>query len=404
MVLGRHMEAMAKALSRPDSRQEGEAKGQPGSPRDDRAPADRLGEERLAQEGNPPLPADVELLPTGVEKVPSHLFDAPTVADPLAEAREGAEAGVSSHAASSTASSTRVTAPGNRRFTTIDQEQARRPAQPAGNLLPLVAQLLGILAALGLLVWGGWWLMRPATADDLYAQIMGVVQEKGTENLRVIEKPLREFYQRFAGDPRTVELDKFREELELQQMERKLRRNVKMGGASQVSPIGQLYGMAIAMASSDPQRGVEMLSSLLALYDPEGESAPVRTLPKKASTSLDESGKLFSPSQEQEVAFRERASLSEEEGLSVEDRRWLVIARRQRAGLLDRGREQRANLSDSLNERLRVALKLRQTRPEVATRMFQAIVDLYSGQAWAAEIVAEARHHLKLANPTKELP
>ena len=83
----------------------------------------------------------------------------------------------------------------------------------------------------------------------------------------------------------------------------------------------------------------------------------------------------------------------------------MVIARWQRTKLLDRGgRKQRANFLDSLNKRFEIARDLRQTNPEVATRMFQAIVNLYSGQAWAAEIVAEAQHHLKLAKPTKGLP
>jgi serine/threonine-protein kinase len=375
MVLRRHMEAMTKALSRSVSR---DARGpeekagsteSPGSPQVDRTATNGLREATLDLEGNP-------LLPTGADKVPSHLFDAPTVADPLAEARES----------SPIPSSTEVTQAAGSRFTTVDQEESRWQTQPSGNLLQLTAQLLAILAALGLLIWGGWWLMRPATADDLYVQIMGAVEEKGTDNLRVIEKPLREFYQRFEQDPRAVELDKYREELELQQMERKLRRNVTFGGTRQMSPIGRLYGMAISTASKDPLRGVEMLSSLLALYDPEDLSDPARVLPQESSASLADPGGLHSP--------REKASLGEET-LSEEDRRWLVIARRQHARLLDRAREQRANLSRSLRERLQVAVELQPTRPEVATRMFQAMVDLYSGQAWASEIVAQARDHLE---------
>jgi serine/threonine-protein kinase len=362
MVLGRHMEAMAKALSRPESlntnagKTESSDNSRVDRSQGDRSTTDKLHAPALALQGD-------ALLPAGMENVSSHLFNAPTMADPLADAREGAEA----NATSSTEDSSR--------FTTVDQEEADRQTEPHTNLLQLTVQLLAILATLGLLVWSGWWLMRPATADDLYAQIMGTVKENGTDYLRLIEKPLREFYQRFEHDPRTVKLDYYREELELLQMERKLRRKVKFGGASQVSPIGQLYGMAISAASTDPQRGVDMLTSLLVLYDPQSLSNPASALSKEAS-----------------------ASLSEEDG------RWLVLAKRQIDSLLDQSQKQRASLMRSLNERLQAAIDLQQTHPKMAARMFQAIVNLNSGQAWASEIVAQARLNLKLASNAKGLP
>jgi len=374
MVLGRHMEAMAKALSRPVSQEGSEAAGpSDGSkafagPRKDGTVPDRFPEPTQ----NPSSPARVELLPTGVEllptgvgQVPSHLFDAPTVAEPLADAGEESENGENRRVAPSTT----IPGMGGRRFTTVDQEKEYRQSMPWRGLLPLIAQLLGLVAALGLVIWGGWWLMRPATADDLYARIMSAVKEKGSDNLRGIEKPLQEFHQRFAEDPRNSELDKYREELKLRQMERNLRRNVKFGGTQVVGPIGQLYGMAISVAATNPQRGVEMLSSLLELYDPEGLSKSPATLPDPSSASPNNRTGRPSP--------------NGKETLSEESRRWLVIARRQRARLLERGREQRIRLAQSLRERLRTAMEMQPDRPGTANRMFQAIVDLYAGQGWA---------------------
>ncbi len=397
MVLGRHMEAMAKALARSVPQQEDETQGPPAgpisstSPHKDRTTAHSRREATRALEENSRLPTGVELLPPGMENVPSHLFDAPTVAAPLAGTEDGDAAEENRRVAASTqAAEIPVPGMGKRRFTTVDQDNIQRQTTSSGNLLSLVAQLLGIVAALSLLVWGGWKLMQPATADDLYARIMEAVEEKGTENLRMIEKPLQEFNQRFAEDHRNVELDKFREELKLQQMERKLRRRVQIGNARPMSPIGQIYGMAINTAATDPQRGVEMLSSLLALYDPEGWADPAKTLGQANSTNSERKRNLHAP--------------SSKNLLNEEDRRWLVLARRQYDRLLDRGREQQSNLSQSLHERLRLALKLQTTHPEVATRMFQAIVNLYSKQTWAAEIVTQARFQLKMANPTKELP
>gem|GEM_PF-328191 len=399
MVLGRHMEAMAKALSRsesPDTHEPAKEVGKPEPPEcppDGRAGADRLHEATVALERNPQLSAGVELLPTGVEKVPSHLFDAPTVAEPPSAAGAGGDA----------ASPSRVPLASSSRFTTVDHEAARRQTEPTGNRLQLTAQLLAILVALGLLVGVGWWLMRPPTADDLYNQIIRTVTEKGTDNLRVIEKPLREFYQRFGQDQRILELNKYHEELELQQMERKLRRKLKFGGGSQVGPIGQLYGLAIATASTNPQRGLDMLTSLLALYDPEGLSDPSQALPMDSSVSPMDSS--VSPVDSSVSHAKQGKRVSRGVGpSSAEDRLWLVIAWRQRARLLDLAREQRADQLPCLKERLRVAVKLQRTRPELATRMFQAIVHLYSGQVWATEIVAQARHNLELAKQAEGLP
>jgi hypothetical protein len=51
-----------------------------------------------------------------------------------------------------------------------------------------------------------------------------------------------------------------------------------------------------------------------------------------------------------------------------------------------------------LQERLATADRLGSSDPEAANAIRQAIVDLYEGQPWASEIVAEARR----ANSTKE--
>ncbi|MEO2046794.1 MAG: serine/threonine-protein kinase [Pirellulales bacterium] len=380
MVLARHMEAMTKALSRSVTEQTGdshnreppsktEVTGAPNRIQEDRASEDKLHEATLDREENP-LMLDTE------DKVSSRLFDAATVADPSIFEREEAQAGEGSLISSRSQESSA----GGHRFTTIDQEEARRKNQQPGNLLPLLMQLLAILAALGLLLGGGWWLMRPATSDSLYAQIMEVIEEKGTNNLRIVDKPLQEFNERFARDYRNAELDKYREELKMQKMERMLKRKVKFGGASHVSPVGQLYAIAVSMAMTDPQRGMEMLSSLLALYDPQ---------------NLVGSGELFLS--EGIVESNESVNTNVEEGLlsiSEEDRHWLVIASRQLAKLSESDHEQQVQLLDSLNERLRTAVDLHSSHPRLAIPMFQAIVNLYSGQAWASEIVDQARQYL----------
>jgi len=48
-----------------------------------------------------------------------------------------------------------------------------------------------------------------------------------------------------------------------------------------------------------------------------------------------------------------------------------------------------------LRDRLMAAERLAATAPAEAAAMYRALVDLYSDQPWAADLVGEAREHLK---------
>lgn len=81
----------------------------------------------------------------------------------------------------------------------------------AGQLAGTLGMLLGLVAT-------GWWLTRPASADDLYARIETHIADNGDEDLTAIEGQIAEFMNRFPDDERTNNLRPYADELELRKI------------------------------------------------------------------------------------------------------------------------------------------------------------------------------------------
>ena len=364
LVLGRHMEAMAKALSQPihPTPEEERHLSSGGAGADLEVDNYQTrGPEQMAES------IDIEpYLPPEAKEMPSQLFDAPTLAD-MSSAASGNRQASSASEASGKSSEQQAR---KDHFTTVDDSRREPWHEPAsGDRLVRGVQLALLLVALGAMVWGGWRLMRPSTADELFDQIDVTVKEQGTDDLRDIQQPLEEFCERFPDDPRIDQLAAYREELELQRIERRLKFEARLSRTADAGLIEQLYRSAVAAAQHDTQQGIERLTSLLALYDPSNITAD--------TTTVDTNGR--------------GADASE---LSEHKRLWLTLARRQLAQLQGKAAEQAAHLLPDLKERLAAADKLEATDPEAAKRMFGAIVHLYGDQPWAEQVVEQARRKL----------
>ena len=353
LVLGRHMEAMQRALSRPPKPKAAEH----GSS----SAKDHFGDTRL--DATAVFNADATLSPqdmmlTPNETTDSGVYNAPTLAD---EGQLELEAPV--HSGSPLAPSISapvgpktVVAPKTSRFTTVDEEEARlRREQSSSNWL-LVGQLAGTLAMLLGLVALGWWLTRPASADDLYARIETHIADNGDDDLSSIEGQITEFMDRFPDDERTNNLRPYADELELRKMERKLRFRARVTGKTEAHPIAEIFGQANSLRETNPERAAAILQDLLTLYPTEG----------KASAALTE-----------------------------EMRQYLTLADRELAKLRNaidaRAKEQLPMLRD----RLLTAERLQATAPAEAAAMYRALIDLYGEQSWAAELMGQAREQLK---------
>jgi hypothetical protein len=346
LVLGRHMEAMEKALSRP------------AAPHDDEElelewptnPTPGVTAPMLRDATNAGAPI---LLPTEPPTGQSvDLYGAPTIAQP--------DEPVISAVAPPAPPTPRPTAT---RFTTVDEEARRkqREEEEEGQLA-LIARWVALVVLVGGLLWGGWWLLRPATADELYHEIMTTVENEGDDDLRLVENDLGEFMERFPNDERAAELAEYVQQLEFQKLQRRARLRTNIAGEAELGPIVQLYLAALEIAESDPARSKQMLSDLVDLYDPLGVTAT-----GEVTTGRDRSA------------------------LSAEDRQWLVLARKELEKLNREAQADAAKQLPAVKERLAATGVVARNRPEQAKRMYEAIIRLYGDQPWAAAQVAEAR-------------
>jgi serine/threonine-protein kinase len=352
LVLSRHMEAMQKALSRP-------AKPPAEAPRDRTAAAGDLAA-TAAPAMDATLAQTAEMLER-LETTDSGVYDGPTMADEdqaaiAAPARPQTAPGAAARSAappraSAAPAATPASAPPRRetKFTTVDEE--RRGAQrDRAEWAALAIQLGALAAALGALAWIGWRLTRPASADDLYS-VMLKSWEQENSDLRDVDDEIAEFKQRYPNDARMAEVQRFADELELQKLERRLRLQSRLSSGTPVHPAEQVYADALALADADPARAAQMLADLLALY-PQPE------------------------------ATDERA------------RQYLTLAERQleklQASLKHTADEQLPQLA----ERLRTAKGLETVDDAAARRMYQALVNLYGDEPWAAAVVHEAKQRM----------
>ena len=350
LVLARHMEAMQKALSRPgkpESADEGDRQ---------LSAADELGSTAVFGADATLAPQDVSLVP--LETTDSGVYDAPTLAD---EAQSNDPRGDGAPAA---APRTTVTSPPRpSRFTTVDEDAARRAREDQGQPWSLALQLGGLAAALALLGWGGWRLTRPETADDVYASIAERVEQEGLEDLRAVGNDIAEFLARFPDDPRAAEVSSYADELELQRMERQLRVRATLSGSTERHPVATVFGAAMALEDADPARAVTMLEDLMTVYPLEGAAAA---------------------------------------GLSAEQRAYLTLAQREVVKLRQRADLEATELLPPLRDRMLVAERLEASAPEQAAAMYRAIVNLFEAKPWASELVAEARRRLQSKSTARE--
>ena len=342
LVLGRHMEAMEKALSRPLDPEAQVADGE---------------ESQLPN----PVPFDFEdnfyALPTqaldaseqGSEaaEVSLDVFDAPTLAKPEESDPSDSAVAVSSR-------TSLITKPRETHFTTVGEEARRQREATRENRLAKGTQLGALVLALGCVVGGGWYLMRPATADKLFAEIHAKLEKEGTDDLRIVSGELEEFLSRYPDDPGAGDLSAFQAQLEFQRFERRIRTKSRLRGSAQLSPIEKVYIQAMAKADVDPGAATATLRALVALYDP-----------------LD----------------RIRSA----EAMELDSDQLLLVSARKQIDKLSAGAETEAGDElPALQERMAAAEELLQTNPEETRRMYQAVIEIYGSKSWAKKVVAEA--------------
>jgi eukaryotic-like serine/threonine-protein kinase len=351
LVLSRHMEAMQKALSRP-------AKTEP----DDTGKAFAI----LTDKDATAAPAtdatmayeSVSIHP--LETTDSGVYDAPTLADDGQLQLENSVDVPGAAAAPALKPTAKQAQPPGRenRFTTVDEE-ARRAQRERTERWTIGIQLAGLAAALGAMAWLGWQLTRPATADDLYAEILQTVDENDGDPTPAADE-MEEFMERFAavGGERVTKIQFFQDELELRRLERQMRTRAKLTGGSTTFPAEQIYADAMALVDADPVRAAQMLDDLIALYAAAPDSDPAQP--------------------------------------------YLTLARRQLEKLHDKLDNLAAAQLPLLVDRLTAAAGLELVNEQQAISIYRALVNLYADEPWAKSVVDKSRQRLSVLTDDSE--
>jgi hypothetical protein len=344
------MEAMRKALSRP-AKAEAEDASKPYAILTDKdATAAPATDATMAYES-------VSIHP--LETTDSGVYDAPTLADDgQLELEKPTAAPVASVAAVKPVTKTPQTPRRENRFTTVDEE-ARRVQRERAERWIIAMQLAGLAAALVVMAWVGWKLTRPATADQLYAEIVETVEESNGDPTPVADE-IEEFLERFsaAGDERVAEVQLFQSELELRRLALQTRARARLAGGPTTSPAEQVYTDAMALVDADPARAAQMLSDLIALYAAASEDDPAQP--------------------------------------------YLKLARRELEKLQDELDNLAAAQLPLLVDRLTAAAGLETADEQQAISIYRALVNLYADEPWAKSVVERARERLNVLTDDSE--
>lgn len=234
-------------------------------------------------------------------------------------------------------------------FTTVTADdlarEERRDDEETPWISPQTWVLVASMVGLGLATW---WFLQPPSLDKLYARVMAAADER---RLADVEEDIQVFLSRCGpSDPRGEELEELREEVEADRLQRKLEHRLRRGKSEGLSPLERDYAEALRLVEQDPEAGLRKLGALVDLYSGDGDDPGTQ--------------------QYLELAERKAAQLRTQ------------VARRSKAHLA------------SVNRQLDRADDLAASDADEATRIWQAVVELYDGKSWAREAVDRARDRL----------
>lgn len=219
---------------------------------------------------------------------------------------------------------------GSSRFTKVDGQASPLPLddEEQGGLLAPQTWLL--VAALGLLLAAGWYLMQPPSADRLHARIEAATVEGDLEQMKKAKRDIEQFLQHYSSDPRAEQVESLAEQID------------------QSHPVQRDYTQAKRLAMLNPELAAEKFQALIDVYD-DGEQSP------------------------ETVRHHVRQSRIKLKDLHKQ------IARRAAEG--------RAVVESRLDK----AKSLAANNPPAARKIYEGIVTLYADKSWAAPLVQQAR-------------
>lgn len=379
-VLARHLQAMVMALSRPAA-DDFALGAEPLAADAPHALAHSLGTEETRLEEHPSDAGNGRRPDSSVAQVEqlSSSHDAATLATDAVPASPPAKNSAATQPNRTAVATGRETLVRPARFTTLEEEEARRRAEGRRSWVVVAMQFAALVAVLAAMAATAVQLSRPPSADRLYKTIKAQGIGSDDASLASVEREIAEFLRRFPNDARAAELTKYQQQIGLDRADRRLRQDSRDRDAksSPLLPVEQLYVDAIDSAARSPDVALARLQSLIDLYD-----TPVAA----ANTHV------------------EAAAASNKTLLTPADRTAIVVqlAERQLIELRARVEQQEASQRAALEERLATAQRLASSNAAQAKTMYRAIIALYQHEPWAQSAVATARERLAELDGTQE--
>jgi eukaryotic-like serine/threonine-protein kinase len=208
------------------------------------------------------------------------------------------------------------------------RQETRTIREALGGLL--APQTLALVAALALLVAGGWYLMRSPTADQLFDRIETAAAAGSPDDLKRAGPDIEAFLERFPDDPRAERVQELADE------------------AEQSNPIERAFNEAKRYSLVNPERALAKFQALIDVYDDGPDNSEMTR-------------HYIRLARVQQARLRKRVDQYVDEG------RKLILARLAKADEI---------LPDD---------------PPAARKLYQGIVELYGEKPWADDLVERAR-------------
>ncbi|MDO5308265.1 MAG: protein kinase [Planctomycetia bacterium] len=277
-------------------------------------------------------------------------------------------------------------------FTPVNEEELGELPSLGQNVTPYIrVRMIAMLLALVLIAASTFLALKSPSPDSLYRrvdeQVRDVPTSRFTTALRRSEKDMRRFVELYPNDPRANKINYFLCELEIDELDTKLERQLQSSGKSGAStPVVRAYLDARRVAMLDWETGREKLRAFIELF---GSEAMINEL----DTLLTEERVEVEQLQEQGARRKRKprdASFNswrlwhgqKRPVLTTTEQLVTLAARHMQTAQAENEKTRRADLA-LLNDRLLTAQTLNETQPERAEGMRRAARVLYGDQPWA---------------------
>jgi serine/threonine-protein kinase len=245
-------------------------------------------------------------------------------------------------------------------FTTIESDKTRVD-EPSFSWRE-AASIAALLAIIAVVVYGGWLLLRPPSADRLFARIMERSAAEDARGLLDAEEDIELFLRLYPNDSRRAEVEPMRDQIAAHRIERRLTQGLRSPNDPGLTPVESLYLQAVRLIDSDPEGAAEKLRALIDLFD------------------------------------------SNDQERSAEVSACIKLAQEQLARLDRDLRVQREAYIALIENRLSEARSISATNPEKAAKILKAIIDVFGDKPWAAAQTEQANRQLAIMLESAEDP